>query len=656
MILSAYESLLLTQKLKKVSLLLGIIIICSGVLAIIQWMNNSSLKSTFYFNEENMRLNSAFSFVLCGISIILLNRAAPSKIEKGLIFCMSLLIIIVAAIAIFQYAPKVPAYAAEKNGDGDSGGIFYRMMSTLESAVCFMLIGFSMLLTPISKESARLYQWLAIAVGFYAFLTLIGYLFGAINVAGNSYFGNMSFLSAVSFFILVIALLFINPEFGIMKAITVNTMGGSLFRTVFPLMIFLILFFGRLRLEGELNGLYDNRHGVALYTILIILIIAFAFYYSAVKLNKSEYELLSIQNDLLASQKEIQDFKYALDQSSIVSITDQNGIIEHVNDNFCKISKYSREELLGQDHRIINSGHHSKAFFRDLWETIGSGKIWRNEIKNKAKDGSFYWVDITIVPFCDEQGKPFKYAALRVDINERKNAEEQVLLRAKEYQTINKELEAFTYSVSHDLRSPLRAVNSYAQILLEDYAHKIDEDGISIIESIRYNGQKMGNLIDELLAFSKLGRKEIAKTDVNMNELTEAVLREVSVAFPHHAKIAVGTLPVVATDYTLMYQVMFNLVSNALKYSGKKTAPVIEISAAEKNGKTCFVVKDNGAGFDMRFADKLFGVFQRLHAESDFEGNGVGLAIVHRIVTKFGGEIWAEGKVHEGAVFYFTIN
>jgi light-regulated signal transduction histidine kinase (bacteriophytochrome) len=159
-----------------------------------------------------------------------------------------------------------------------------------------------------------------------------------------------------------------------------------------------------------------------------------------------------------------------------------------------------------------------------------------------------------------------------------------------------------------------------------------------------------------LLDFSRLGRKDIVKTEVNMNELTNAAVMELKQLSPNHAKIKIGHLPVLQADYSLMYQVMFNLVSNGIKYSSKKEKPIITINAVQIKDKLTFVIKDNGAGFDMQYANKLFGVFQRLHSEEEFEGNGVGLSIVKRIINKFGGEVWGEGKVDEGATFYFTLN
>jgi PAS domain S-box-containing protein len=381
--------------------------------------------------------------------------------------------------------------------------------------------------------------------------------------------------------------------------------------------------------------------------------------YQYVAIRADITERKKVEENLERSLKETSDYKYALDESSIVAITDQKGIIKHANDNFCKISKYSREELIGQDHRIINSGHHSKEFIRNLWVTIANGKIWRGELKNRAKDGTIYWVDTTIVPFLNDQGKPYQYVAIRADITQRKQAEEEIRLLNEELENRVKErteeIESFSYSVSHDLRAPLRAVNGYAKILEEDYNALFDEEGKRLLGEVQDNAKKMGVLIDDLLAFSRLGRKEVERSIIDMNKLTKAAINEVNQTTTHHAEIKLRKLHPVKADHALMQYVMINLISNAVKYSSKKEKPVVEISSKKLNTELFYSVRDNGVGFDMQYAHKLFGVFQRLHSVDEFPGTGVGLAMVQRIIHKHNGKIWAEAKTGEGAIFYFTL-
>jgi signal transduction histidine kinase len=233
--------------------------------------------------------------------------------------------------------------------------------------------------------------------------------------------------------------------------------------------------------------------------------------------------------------------------------------------------------------------------------------------------------------------------------------EEKVIDRTFQLEIVNKELEAFSYSVSHDLRAPLRAVNGYAKILEEDYDGVLDNEGKRLLRVVRENAKKMGVLIDDLLAFSRLGRKELSKSLINMNNLTEAALAEINKTTNHNARIIINELHPITADPNLINQVMINLLSNAIKYSSGKEFPEVEISSETDGEYNIYSVKDNGAGFNNEYAGKLFGVFQRLHSTEEFEGTGVGLALVKRIISKHGGEVWASGEVGNGAVFYFSM-
>ena len=349
-------------------------------------------------------------------------------------------------------------------------------------------------------------------------------------------------------------------------------------------------------------------------------------------------------------------------------LMDTNFTIVEFNKLMEKYFTIADNKILKKNENILNSLiiERQESFSKSLKEVLNGSKL-NYEISYSLPDGTVLWLDSRLYPVTNTEGKVMGACMSYEDVTKRKFDEQKiqelnktldkkVLERTAQYESLNKELEAFTFSVSHDLRAPLRAVNSYAQILEEEQNDKLNEDGQLMLKNIKNNGQKMGRLIDDLLAFSRLGRQEIKKVQVNMNDLASTAIEELNRLFPNHAAIQLSPLPDVEGDYTLLYQVMINLVGNAIKYSSKKEKPVIAIYAEQKEGKTIFTIKDNGAGFDMRFAEKLFGVFQRLHSEQEFEGNGVGLAIVQRIINKHGGKIWGEGKENEGASFYFTLN
>jgi len=234
--------------------------------------------------------------------------------------------------------------------------------------------------------------------------------------------------------------------------------------------------------------------------------------------------------------------------------------------------------------------------------------------------------------------------------------EERVAQRTAELEESNKELEAFSYSVSHDLRAPLRAMDGFSQAMLDDFGPQLPEEGQRYLKTIRYSAQQMSTLIDALLEFSRFNRQGLNKQAMDTSKLVHSALDELG--FPwqeRQVEIRVGDLPVSSGDPVLLKQVWINLISNALKYTNKRKKAEIEIGSTKINGTECFFVRDNGTGFDMRYADKLFGVFERLHRMEDYEGTGIGLAMVQRIVNRHGGRVWANAAVDRGATFNFTL-
>jgi PAS domain S-box-containing protein len=520
------------------------------------------------------------------------------------------------------------------------------------------------------------------------------------------------------------------------------------------------------------------------------------------------------------AEEALREQKYALDQHAIVATTNVQGTITYVNDKFCAVSKYSRDELLGQNHRILNSGHHPKDFFSQMYHAIAHGEVWRGEICNRAKDGSIYWVDTTIVPVLDATGKPRQYMAIRAEITDRKRAEsaladqaeelsrqaaelmrsqealqtqslllqsvlnsmteglvaadaqgkfllwnpaaekivgrgaanvppsewskhygvymsdtitpfpgdetplalairgeagtavvflrnpelaegvwieisasplrdragnacggvaafrditqrkideqkirdlneeleDKVVQRTAQLEAANRELEAFTYSVSHDLRAPLRHIGGFSRILMEDFGPAMQPEARGHVERIEVGVQRMGLLVDELLNLARVGRHALKLQMTALNLIVEEV---VSLLQPETAGRAItwkiAQLPSANCDAILIKQVFQNLIANALKFTRPRERAVIEVGYRQENGGLLFFVRDNGVGFNKKYIDKLYGVFQRLHRNEEFEGTGIGLATVKRIIQKHGGGVWAESELDQGATFYFGL-
>jgi PAS domain S-box-containing protein len=359
---------------------------------------------------------------------------------------------------------------------------------------------------------------------------------------------------------------------------------------------------------------------------------------------------------------------------------DLKGVITSWNSGAEREFGYAASEMIGHSiTRLVPPDRHGEEV-KILFQ-IERGKSVRHfETVRLRKDGSTFNVSVTVSPIKDSAGKIVGASKMVRDITTRKKAEEtvhrlnaeleqRVIQRTAELETANKELDAFSYSVSHDLRAPLRAVDGFSQAVLEDYGSQLPEEGRRHLQTIREGAQRMGTLIDDLLTFSRLSRSPLSKRTVDMAALVREAIEELEPQREgRQVEIRVGGLPPCQGDPALLKQVWLNLLSNAFKYTRGREKAVVEVGclrkavAAPDHGETgnekeesVHFIRDNGTGFDMRYADKLFGVFQRMHRAEEFEGTGVGLAIVHRIIQRHGGRIWAEAELDRGATFCFTL-
>jgi PAS domain S-box-containing protein len=366
--------------------------------------------------------------------------------------------------------------------------------------------------------------------------------------------------------------------------------------------------------------------------------------------------------DLAKTTAELESQKFALDQHSIVAIADQEGRIFYANDRFCEVSQYSRGELLGQNHRLMNSGYHPPAFFATLWETIGRGGVWHGEICNRRKDGSLYWVDTTIVPFMDVTGRPYQYVSIRTDVTERKLAEEE-LIRAKEAaEQASRAKSEFLSRMSHELRTPLNAIIGFAQLMENDPDERLGPSQKESTGHILRAGWHLLELINEVLDLSRIeaGKMQLAMESIDLASLVDECLGLISpLAAERGVKVAHETasprLCPVHGDRIRLKQVVLNLMSNGVKYN--REGGVVTLACQTlPDGMLRVSVADTGDGIPPDRLDQLFKPFSRLDADkTGIEGTGAGLAIIKRLVELMGGRVGVDSVMGRGSVFWVDL-
>ena len=383
-----------------------------------------------------------------------------------------------------------------------------------------------------------------------------------------------------------------------------------------------------------------------------------------VDLKKEIVQKTAAQEKLQRSLKELEDLKFALDQHAIVGRTDERGIITFANDKFCSVSQYTREELLGQDHRILNSEYHGKEFFAGLWKTIKSGEVWKGEIKNRAKDGSFYWVDSTIVPFRDGLGKPKQFIVIRMDITGLKRIEEELRAAKDAAEGASRAKSEFLANMSHEIRTPMNGIIGMTELALDT---QLTVEQREYLNMVKTSAASLLTLINDILDFSKIeaGKLDLDVADFSLRQSIGETLR--ALGFRAHQKglelawrVAQDVPDYLAGDASRVRQVLVNLVGNAVKFT-ERGEVVVEIERDPTSTGAIvvlhFCVRDTGIGIAKEKQDMIFGAFTQADSSTTrkYGGTGLGLAITRRLVDLMGGKLWLESEPGVGSAFHFTI-
>ncbi|MEO6489707.1 MAG: ATP-binding protein [Ferruginibacter sp.] len=651
----------LQTSLKHRAKLLSLIVSLIGFLVLVGWQFDIEFLKRMIAGFVAMNPLSACCFILLSASFLLLTG---DQNKRSAIFAGYLIAAIVLTIGLlksldlvfnFNIKPDLLFYARKIKESTIYGRPNFMAPNT---AICFLLSGLSLLLLHTrSGRKLPTVQLIALIVSFLGLLSILGYIYQVRSFYEVPLFIPMALPTAICFFFIGISILLAQPAKGVMRDFTSTSSGSINAHALIPAAIIVPTFLGLFRLYGDWAGLYTKEFGVAVFALSNIIVFLGLIWYNSILLNKRDLLKKESEEALEKSRQEIIYLGGLVEKSSdgIISM-DADFKIKTWNKGAESIYGFTAGEVMGKDLRELLKSDTSVSQLDELRAHIQSQGYWTGEINQVSKLGEPVICLISTTGLMNENEITTGYLTIVKDITERKRKENLIIESEAKLKKVNEEMEAFTYSVSHDLRAPLRSIVGFTSILEDDYTSKLDDEAKRLMGVIKRNTLKMGTLIDDLLTFSKLSKQDIIKTNIDTNELVNEVIAELDNKHGHaNIEWCISEMPAMYADVNSIRQVWINLVSNAIKYSGKKTDPKIIIKGHVEKHQTYFSIQDNGVGFDQKYSNKLFKVFQRLHGASEFEGTGVGLAIVEKIIAKHGGKIEVEAEQDKGAKFYFKL-
>jgi len=624
--------------------------IAFGAAALVGWWLDIDLLRRGAPGRVTMNPVTAVVLIVAGAALLLSaepDRPPPARrLAQGL-----------AALVVLVGGARLGAYLSAWNVPLD-GLLFPARVAAVGSrlaqlaALNFVLTGLALAL--LRLEGRRVHavlQTLLLGSGLTTLAALLGHLYGA-----DMLHGPMALNTSLAFLALTTGALFARPDEGLVALLRGDTPAGALVRRLLPAVVLIPVVLGWLRLLGQKAGLYETEGGSALFVVTTIVALAGLTWWSARSIERADARRREVEGALRGSEGRFRTLA-ASANDAIVS-ADAAGLITYFNPAAERIFEYGASELEGRPITMLMPDRYHDAHLAGLARYLATGEahvIGRTvELTGRKKDGSEFPVELSLASW--REGARQVFTGILRDITDRKQAEDTLRRYAAQLEAANSELDAFAYSVSHDLRAPLRSIDGFSRAVLDDCGDQLDETGRAHFGRIRDAARRMAGLIDDLLNLSRLTRAPMKRESVSLSAIAAAVASEFGRSGPGRAAewiIAPGLLA--DGDPRLLRVALENLLENALKYSRSQPQPRIEFGRTVANGSQAYYVRDNGAGFDMAYRDKLFKPFQRLHPAGEFEGSGVGLATVARVIRRHGGRIWAEGEVGRGATFYFTL-
>ncbi|MEN3361112.1 MAG: hypothetical protein V7637_5094 [Mycobacteriales bacterium] len=536
---------------------------------------------------------------------------------------------------------------------------------TVDGAVCCALLGGGHLAMRVSGAWSGIGQAAVLAAGSLASIDAYGSVWVGAVGGERTAAGELSLVTAVALTLLTLGTLAARPATGLTRVLTGHSVGATIGRRMLAVALTVPVVLGVLPLLARSAGLYGNRFGMG----VLITGNAVAFAAMSVVIANAAARLESAGARAQQAARDSHALLTALidNTSAVIYMRDLDGRYMLANREYERLFGLRREDLLGRTDHDLFPAEMADAFRENDLAAVVRGFPVQMEEVAPGDDGEHNYITVKF-PVLDEAGRAYAVCGISTDITDRTRAEAEVRRlnsdlerrvreRTAELEASTKELDAFAYSVSHDLRAPLRSLDGFSQMLLDDYGDKLDEDGQDCLHRLQANTVRMGQIIDDLLNLSRATRVELKRNAVDLSELARGVLADLRQAEPDRVvDVDIAEHLTTTGDSHLLRLVLVNLFGNAWKFSARAEIPTVGFELFRDDGvERVFAIRDNGAGFNMEYAAKLFEPFQRLHSRGEFDGSGLGLAIVARILRRHGGRVWAEGEPGKGATFYFTV-
>lgn len=640
---------------KFLNLIIVAVILFFSSLTMFEWIFNIRLVFTTNSPDATTKFNTALLFFLSASSLLICKKT--QKKYKLISAALITIILSISILTLVEYLFHINLFIDNFLVKDTLSSLNPGRMSLATSA-CFTFFGIG-LTNLLSKNYVykKLSQYGVLLVSIISFISIITLILKIPTEDKTIFFATMSIQTSIAFALISFSLAFKFSGIGFTKMVFGNYFGSKSLRKLIPLIVGVPFTLSFLLLTLINKEKIEPQFGILTYTILLIFLSLLYTFVIALSLNKSDRSRKRLEADLIHKNEELLQFKNALDEIAIVAITDENTVIKYVNNNFCEISEFSKEEIIGNTNAVLDSGYHPSDFYTHIWNIVSKGEPWFGEIKNKSKSGKFYWTETAIVPLKNTYGHINEYMAIKLDITKKKEAEELLASKyVKKLEQKNQELEQYSYIASHDLQEPLRTITSFSEILYNEYNDKFDDQAKQIFKFIKEATGRMSSLIKNLLDYSRIGHQE-QLVEVDCNQLLQDISSDLSALISQtNTVLEINELPVINAYPTVIRLLFQNLLTNAIKFTKKEVNPIIQINAVKKKDFWEFSIKDNGIGIKKEFQNKIFAIFQRLHLKEEYEGTGIGLAHCKKIVNLHGGEIWVTSKHGEGSTFYFTIS